>query len=82
MGSRDYFKHGEWNCICDVCGFKRKSGEMKTRWDGIMTCGECWEPRQPQDFVRGIADSPDLPFTRPEGPDVFVYSPAAPPKLF
>lgn len=72
MGSRDYYKKGDWNCICDVCGFKRKSSEMRKRWDGVMVCQEDWEPRQPQEFVRGVPDQQSLPWTRPEAPDTFV----------
>ena len=37
-----------------------------------MVCQDCWEPRQPQDFVRGVADIQAPPWTRPEGTDVFV----------
>lgn len=38
-----------------------------------MVCSVCWEPRHPQDYVRGIPDNPGgLPWTRPEPPDVFV----------
>jgi hypothetical protein len=77
MGARDYYKKGDWNAICDVCGFKRKASEMKMRWDGIMCCPEDWEPRQPQDFVRGVPDDQTVPWTRPEPPDVFVIPPLA-----
>lgn len=72
MGARDYYKKGDWNCICDVCGFKRKASEMQQRWDGVMVCREDWEPRQPQDFVRGVGDAMAVPFTRPDTPPTFV----------
>lgn len=71
-GPRDHFVLGAWNAICDRCGFKRKSYEMKAEWDGLMVCRECWEPRQPQDFVRGVEDNQTVPWTRPEAPDVFL----------
>lgn len=74
MGSRDYYKKGDWNCICDVCGFLRKSSELRLRWDGLRVCQEDWEPRHPQDFVRGVPDSQSIPWSRPEAPDVFVTS--------
>lgn len=72
MSSRDRFKMGTWNAICDVCGFQRKADEMKLTWDGKRVCKEDWEPRHPQEFVRGESGSPALPWTRPEPPDRFL----------
>ena len=72
MGNRDFFKDGEYNTICYVCGRKRKSGEMKKRWDGIYTCMEDWEPRHPQDFVRGALENAIPPYVQPEGTDTFI----------
>ncbi|MGH7745394.1 MAG: hypothetical protein ACREQ5_11470, partial [Candidatus Dormibacteria bacterium] len=63
---------GQYNAICDVCGFMRKSGEIKLRWDGLMVCKEDWEPRQPQDFVRGVPEKQDLPWTRPPNTTLFI----------
>lgn len=85
MGARDYYKKGDWNCICDVCGFLRKSSEIRLRWDGLRVCQEDWEPRQPQDFVRGTPDSQSIPWSRPESPDTFTAVALAlpiPPALF
>lgn len=72
MGRADYWKAGDYNVICDVCGFKYKASQLKKRWDGAMCCPEDWEPRHPQDYVRGVKDSPPLPFTRPEPADDFI----------
>lgn len=72
MGQADYYKQGDYNAICDECGFKFKASELKRRWDGLMVCKADWNPRQPQDFVRGTVDSKPLPFTRPESNDVFL----------
>jgi len=55
---------GQWNAICDVCGFKFKSGDLRPRWDGIMVCAEDWETRHPSDFQRGVTDDPSVPWTR------------------
>lgn len=63
---------GDWNAICDVCGFKFKASQMKKRWDGLMVCHEDYEPRHPQDLIRVRGDRPDVPWTRPEGNDVFI----------
>ena len=42
------------------------------RWDGLMVCSKDWEPRQPQDFVHGIADKQVPPFIRAEQSDYFI----------
>ena len=50
-----------------------KSNELQLRWDGLMVCSGDWEPRQPQDFVHGVADKQVPPFARPEQSDSFVF---------
>jgi len=71
-GNRGYFKLGDYNAICRVCGFKRKASELRLRWDGVYVCKEDWEPRQPQDFVRGVPDEQAPPWTQPEVRPVFL----------
>lgn len=72
MGRRDYFKLGDHNTICYVCGFKRKASEMMLRWDGVYVCKEDWETRQPQDFVRSAPEETAPEWTQPEPPDNFI----------
>lgn len=60
------YDRGDWKCICDSCGRIVKASQLRQRWDGFMVDERCWEPRQPQDFVRGVADIQTPPFTRPE----------------
>lgn len=72
-----WYKSKDWNGVCDICGFKRKASQMQERWDGLMVCmptvkAGCWEVRHPQDLIRPIPDQPALPWTRPEGNDVFI----------
>ena len=57
-GKRDYLKIGDYNAYCDVCGFKFKASELKDRWDGYKVCEKDYEPRHPQDFVRGVEPYP------------------------
>jgi len=66
MGSRDYLKLGDWNIICDRCGAKFKASECRFDWQNLLVCDNCWEPRHPQDFVKGIPDNQSVPFTRPD----------------
>lgn len=77
MGKSDYYKHGSWNCICDRCGFKYKAEQIRMEWNGLRVCSgkgtnDCWEPRHPQDFVRGKRDQQAPPWVRPEASDTFV----------
>ena len=67
-----YYKSGSWNFICEVCGQQYKAEQMRKRWDGVITCPNDWEPRHPQDFVRGVKDNQSVPISRPEPPDQFI----------
>lgn len=70
---KNYYKSGEWNAICDVCGFKFKSNQLKERWDGFMVCTRDYETRHPMDFLRGREElSNKLPWTRPRPTDEHV----------
>lgn len=64
---------GDWNAICDVCGFKMKASELKDRWDGLKVCEEDWEPRHPSDLYRAPTTPESIvPWTRPEQADINV----------
>ncbi len=64
-----------WRVICDRCATKRWSGDLRKEWTGLMVCADtCWEPRNPQDFVKGVPDKQNPPWVRPEPADVFIPS--------
>lgn len=63
---------GSWNAICDRCGFKYKSFQLKQEWTGQMVCTDCWEPRHPQDLIKIPKDDQSIPWARPEPADVFI----------
>jgi len=63
---------GDWLSLCDQCGRQVKASQLRQRWDGLKVDDRCWEPRQPQDFVRGVADYQAPPFTRPEPEWIFI----------
>ena len=71
-GRYDYYAKGDWNATCYACGKKFKASMLRKTWQGYYACDECWEPRHPQDFVRGVADSQTPPWTQPRPADVFV----------
>jgi len=64
-GRADFWQGGDWNAVCFECGRKRKGSTLKKNWQGYFVCPEHWEPRQPQDFVRAIADVVVPPWTQP-----------------
>ena len=71
MTDPNQYKHGTWNVACDRCGFKFKATQIRREWNGLRVCDgigktKCFEPRQPQDFVRGKRDRQTVPWTRPE----------------
>ena len=49
-----------------------RASDLRQRWDGLKVCPDDYEPRQPQDFVRGVADYQAPPWTRPEPQDQFI----------
>lgn len=63
---KPYFKSGDWNAVCDVCGFRFKASQLKKRWDGLMVCAEDFEHRHPQELRKPIKETFQLPFRRPE----------------
>jgi len=65
MPQHSYYAMGQFNFVCDQCGLVFKSSEGIARWDGAMVDARCWEPRQPQDFVRGVPDYQQTPWARP-----------------
>lgn len=65
MGQADYLALGDWNAICFFCGNKYKASQLKRYWTGVWVCDRCWEPRQTQDFVRGIPDIQTPPWIQP-----------------
>ena len=73
MSYTPVYTPGNWNVICDVCGKQYKASDLRQRWDNLMVDEGCWEPRQPQDYVHGIADIQAPPFTRPEAQDTFQF---------
>lgn len=59
------FLSGQWNAICDICGFEFKSRELRKNWMGLMVCSKDFETRHPQELIRVKADDPSVPWVRP-----------------
>lgn len=69
---KNYFINGQWNAICDVCGWKYKSGQLRKRWDGLMVCEYDFEMRHPLDFIRIPVEQNNVQDSRPEGNDQYL----------
>ena len=69
---RPYWKRGSWNAVCDVCGFKLKSHQLKLRWDGLYVCSKDWETRHPQEFLRLTPEKVAVPWVRRDVMTQFV----------
>lgn len=63
---------GKWRAVCDRCGREGLNTELRLEWNGLRTCRDCWEPRHPQDKLRGRKDKQAPPWTRPEPPEIDV----------
>jgi hypothetical protein len=74
-GMQTYYKPGSWNAICDRCGKIFKAEELQLDWQGLMLCAKDWEPRHPQDFVRGVPDNMTPPWQRVGAAPQFVNVP-------
>lgn len=67
-----YFLSGQYNSICDRCGFKFKSSELRKDWQGLMVCSKDYEARHPQDFIKVRSEKAIPDWTRPRPLDSFV----------
>lgn len=71
------YEHGQWNAVCDRCGFEYKARQLRQEWTGLRVCcgpgtNGCFETRHPQEFLKGVKDDQTPPWTRPEPPDTFL----------
>jgi len=72
MSYKPRYNKGDWIAVCDSCGRYFKASSLRKRWDGFMVCTDDWEPRHPQDYVRGKAEKQTPPWTRSKPGDSFV----------
>lgn len=66
MGRADHLELGTHNALCDRCQRKYKANQLKKEWTGWMVCDRCWEPRHPQEFLRGRKENESVQWTRPD----------------
>ena len=74
---RNYYKPGDWNAICQVCGFKFKASELKQRWDNLRVCSHDYEMRHPMDFLRLTPEKIGVPWVSKEPAGTYVPLPGS-----
>ena len=62
------YRPGDYKVKCDKCGMTRYASECRLNWKDQLVCGSCFEPRHPQDSVKGIPDDQSVPIGRPDQP--------------
>jgi hypothetical protein len=72
MADDRHYVPGDWYFLDDRTGFKTRAGRARLMWDGYVTSGTHWNPRQPQDMVQGVRDEQAPPWTRPRQVNEFT----------
>lgn len=62
----DNFREGDFYRLDDRTGRKVRASDTRKEWTGRIVSKDGWEPRQPQDFVRGLYDRQTVPNPRPD----------------
>ncbi len=78
MGAEKFFRMGSFYRVCERTGFVTRAENTRREWQGLIVSKRVFEPRQPQDFVRGVQDIQTVPLPRPRPTDVFIETEAAP----
>lgn len=69
---KPYLVLGEWNAVCDNCGFRFKSTQLRKDWKNLMVCQSCYEPKHPQLMIKVPRDDPSVPWARPDPTPQFI----------
>lgn len=72
MGRHLHYKPGSFYRTDDRTGFPQRAERTRREWNNLIVDEARWEPRQPQDLVRGVPDRQSVPEARPLAPNVFV----------
>lgn len=71
MGRHYHYRPGSFYRQDDRSGFPQRAERTRTQWNNIIVDESLWEPRQPQDLVRGVKDDQTVPYARPLPPNHF-----------
>lgn len=59
------FVAGQFKRVCDRTGRILLARDTRKEWNGLIVDKNEWEPRHPQEFVRGVPDDQSVPEPRP-----------------
>ena len=72
MGTELHYRPGSFYRVCERTGIAVRADRTQREWQGLIVRKEVFEPRQPQDFVRGVNDIQIVPYPRPRQANVYV----------
>ena len=72
MGRKLSYRAGSWYRVDDRTGFPQRAEVTRKEWNGLIVNEARWEPRQPQDLVKGVPDIQSVPDARPLGQNIYV----------
>ena len=72
MGRKLHYRPGSFYRTDDRTGFPQRAERTKKEWTGLIVDENVWEPRHPQDLVKGVKDVQSVPDARPLGPNQYV----------
>src|SRR5580698_6191386 len=72
MGRKLHYKRGSFYRVDDRTGFPTRAENTRKEWNNLIVDQARWEPRQPQDLVKGVPDIQSVPDARPLSQNIFV----------
>ena len=72
LSAQGKYVEGDHFKICDRSGFKIRSSDSRREWNGSIVHKHFFEPRHPQDLVKGKPDKQNVINPRPESADHFL----------
>lgn len=76
MPNANYAKKGDWNVICDRCGYKYKASQCQWEYrfgkKTFFVCNKCYEEQNPMDFLKSVPDPQKVPIVRPRPEPIFI----------
>lgn len=72
MGRELHYRPGSFYRVDDRTGFAQRAERTRKEWNGLIVDEGVFEPRQPQDLVKGVRDDQSVPEARPLAPNTFV----------
>lgn len=65
------YRSGSFYRSDDRSGFTQRAENTRSEWNQLIVAEDLWEPRQPQDLVKGVPDDQTVPLPRPIPPAIW-----------